>query len=191
MPTVVLADTMAPESPDGHVVGWLPALWSARTPGVVCTCGQDAARCPFWSEVVERAFAGEGLPAENLRALEAELLGRRAAAQSGKRIADRSVREALLGYGASHRALYTAVLDATRSDAVVDLDPELRRAVTLSYDTSIDVQVTLTATVRPEIRGALRRRRVPVHDQRSPAGRPSSGGLPADSHLLLPPEDRP
>jgi UDP-N-acetylglucosamine transferase subunit ALG13 len=189
-PTIVLGDADAAEHVEGHLVGWLPALWSARTPGIVCTCGEDLAHCPFWSDVVERAFSDEGLPAERVRTLEAELLGARTPVVAGKRVAERPVREALLAYGAVHRALYAAVLDVTRAPAVIDLDPELRRAVALTYDSGLDVRVRPPEAAPREIRDALRRRRAPlVPGARSTATGSPPDDLPPGTHLLLPPED--
>jgi hypothetical protein len=145
-------------------VGELRHIWRR---GVVddelCGCGQPFSRCPFWTEVGERAFGGwERAPTERMLELQRRVdRFRRLPGVAVGRLAPQTSRRVMEYAGVAAR-LYRAVSETAGGAAVVDTGKSVAFAAAIRRRPELDVRVVhLVRDPRAVAHSWTRRREMP------------------------------
>jgi hypothetical protein len=103
----------------------------------LCGCGEPFSQCPFWSEVIERAFAGRGVDAREMVAAQSELTRLRRV----PRMLTIGGLEAPANYLETLSRLYRAVAEVSGCELVVDSSKLPSYGFVLAQVPEIDVRV--------------------------------------------------
>ena len=136
-----LLDTILGGSPRVAAVGELRGLWAklAYGTGSSCGCGQPHRSCPFWTQVVDRAFGGLGPEeAARLAAEESRII----------RTRPRQLAHSLAGagrspgrYGRLLGGVYRAIAETTGAEVVVDSSKSPAHVLAVVRHAGVDVRV--------------------------------------------------
>lgn len=138
-----LVERLVGEIPGTCSLGEVVHLWErALRDDELCSCGQAFSRCPFWSEVGERAFGGWGrLDVEDVLSLKAAVDRNRhlPALLLGPWSARR--RRQLAEYVGLYERLYRAAAEISGADVVVDSSKHASLAYALRRSDDLDLRV--------------------------------------------------
>lgn len=138
-----LLETLLGSAPDVTSLGEVVHLWRRGLAGdELCGCGRPFSRCPFWTEVGDRAFGGwQHVDVDRVLALQRAvdrqrltplLLAPRLPAGLGSRVAE---------YVACYQRLYAAAAEVGGTTAVVDSSKHPSLAALLRTDSALDLRV--------------------------------------------------
>ena len=139
-----LLERMLGSVPGVCAVGEFHAFWRRGVLGNdLCGCGESVPNCPFWVEVVGRAFGGfDSQPAQQHAEDEIRLESARwsAGLRFAKRV-PRHLRPTLARFGRERERIFRAIAEVAGASLVVDSSKHPRYGVALKYVPGLDVRV--------------------------------------------------
>jgi UDP-N-acetylglucosamine transferase subunit ALG13 len=138
-----LLERLLGETPGVMALGEVVHLWER---GVLldqtCGCGEPFSRCPFWTEVGQRAFGGwDADQARHVLALRAGVDRKRRIPATALPTPPPATRRALAEYASAFAEVYRAAAAASGAEVVVDSSKHVSLAFALSHDADLDLRV--------------------------------------------------